>query len=466
MKRGDELVIRIEKFGDRGKTISKPEGRVVMINGGAPGDLARVVLTKAKRKFAEAKIVEIIESSPDRTEPVCQYFGHCGGCKWQHLSYPAQLQAKTGLVKEALERIGGFEGLSVPVALGAETPYAYRNKMEFSFSAKRWLTTEEIASKEVFNTNFALGMHAPGSYDKVLDLYECHLMPAEISGYINLFREWCHSKSWKGWDVRTHEGYLRHLVVRRGEMTGDLMFNLVTNAYNEDNIQWLAKKIKAEIPAVTSFTNTINTSVAQTSYGERVETIFGPGVIRDKIGDYSFTIGPSAFFQTNTKGAATLYGVVLDFLDPKADETVYDLYSGAGTISLFISKFVKNVVGVEVVKQAIENAKANAKENKVDNCKFVLGDMLKVFNQDFVSKHGKPDAIIVDPPRAGMHPKVVKRIGELGPDKLVYVSCNPRTQAADLEMIKEWYEIDRIQPVDMFPQTHHIENVVRLNRIK
>ena len=462
LKRGAEIELTIEKFADRGKSLARLDGYVVFVAGAVPGDRVRVQVIKGKKNYAEARLLDVLTPSPLRTEPRCFYFGTCGGCKWQHVAYPAQLDAKRQSVREALIHHGHLEDLDVRPTLGAEAIYFYRNKMEFSFSTHRWLTPQEIASGESFDTAFALGLHIPGNFYKVLDLNECHLQSEASVRLVNGVREFARLRGWKPWNIRSHEGFLRHLVIRQAANTDELMVNLVTNGYDRGGMAELAIYLRMEHPEVTTFVNTINTGVAQTAYGEDMHTVFGPGVIHDCIGPYRFEVAPNAFFQTNTRQAERLYEVARDFADLQPDDLVYDLYCGAGTISIFVADKAKHVVGVEVVGEAVENARANARANAVENCTFVSGDLLKVFTPNFIDHYGRPDVLIVDPPRAGMHPKIVKRIAELRPERFVYVSCNPLTQARDLALLQDAYTVEAVQPVDLFPHTHHVENVVKL----
>jgi len=464
-KRGTEITLDIEKFADQGKSIARQDGYIIFVPGGVPGDRIRARIVKAKRKFAEAVPLEILEPSNDRTEPVCRYFGCCGGCKWQHVAYDTQLEAKRSSVREALEHHGGFAELDIAPTLGSKAIYGYRNKMEFSFSTQRWLTSEEIASGDPFDTSFALGLHVPGSFNKVVDISECHLHPELGNRLLNGVRSFTREHDWKIWHLRKHNGYLRHLVLRFAEATEDVMVNLVTSGYDAERMNELAIYLKHSFPEVTTFVNTINSGVAQTAFGEKIHTIFGPGLIQDGIGNLTFEIAANAFFQTNTKQAERLYEVVAEHADLQPTDLVYDLYSGAGAISLFIAERVRHVVGVELVEEAVENARRNAAANNVKNVSFVSGDMMKIFREEFIEEHGKPDVLIVDPPRAGMHPKVVKQILHLKPARFVYVSCNPLSQARDLAALKDVFTIEAVQPVDLFPHTHHVENVVKLRAI-
>ncbi len=474
-KRGAELDLAIEKFADRGRSLARLDGYVVFVAGAVPGDRVRARLFKRRRSFGEARLLEVLEPSPLRTEPRCEYFGTCGGCKWQHVQYAAQLDAKRQAVAEALAHTGGFdlEGLGVEVrpTLGAEpdpeygAPYFYRNKMEFSFSTHRWLTDWEIASGEEMDRGFALGLHVPGRFDRVLDLGVCYLQSELSARIVNATRALAKAEGWAPWDVRNHTGFLRHLVLRTPEHTAEVMANLVTNGHDAERMGEYAAMLKEEFPEVTTLVNTINTGKAQTAFGEAIHTVFGPGVVHDRIGPHTFEIAPNAFFQTNTRQAERLYTVARAFADLDPDDLVYDLYCGAGTISLFVADAVRRVVGVELVEEAVENARRSAAANGVENCTFVVGDMLKLFTPAFVEEHGHPDVLIVDPPRAGMHPKVVAQVARLRPEQIVYVSCNPQTQARDLQLLGDGYRIEAVQPVDLFPHTHHVENVISLRAV-
>ena len=462
MKRGDEIALEIEKFADRGKSLARHEGYVVFVAGAVPGDHVQVRIVKRKKNYAEGRLLEVLRPSALRTEPRCYYFGTCGGCKWQHVQYEAQLEAKQQSVQEAFVHAGGFPDAEARPTIGSEAVYFYRNKMEFSFSTGRWLTPDEIATGENFDTDFALGLHVPGNFSKVLDLNECHLQSPLSVRLVNGIRNFVKAQEWKPWDVRRHTGFLRHLVIRTGERTGEVMVNLVTNGYDTERMDALGTFLQEAYPEVTTFINTINTGVAQTAYGEAMHTRYGSGVIHDVIGPYRFEIAPNAFFQTNTRQAERLYEVARSFAEPGPEDLVYDLYCGAGTISLFMAEAVRHVIGVELVEEAVTNAQANARANGVENCTFRSGDMLKLLTPAFVREHGRPDVVIADPPRAGIHPKVMEQIGQLHPPRLVYVSCNPQTQARDLALLRDRYRIEAIQPVDLFPHTHHIENVVQL----
>jgi 23S rRNA (uracil1939-C5)-methyltransferase len=465
VKKGEELEVYIEKFADRGKSVARVDGYVVLVDGGVPGDTVRVRLTKSKKRFAEARLLSIVSESTLRTSPRCAYFGTCGGCKWQHVDYAAQLEAKRASVQESFTHLGGFRDFEVLPTIGSGEVYFYRNKMEFSFSAERWLTTQEIESGEDFDREFALGLHIPGHFSRVLDIRECHLQSPAAVEVLNEVRDFVKARSWKPWDIRKHEGFLRHLVIREGKRTGETMINLVTNGYDEARMEEIGGHLMARFPWITTFVNTVNTGLAQTAFGEEIRTIRGPGVINDMIGDLTFEIAPNAFFQTNTAQAEHLFAVAREMAGLQKDDIVYDLYCGAGAISLFVAGAVRQVVGVELIEEAVTNARRNAEVNGVENCTFIAGDLMRLFTPEFVREHGSPDVLIVDPPRGGMHPRVVEQIARLSPRRLVYVSCNPQTQARDLAMLKEFYRLHVVQPVDMFPHTHHIESVAMLTTL-
>lgn len=461
VKRGTKIELDIEKFADKGKSLARVNGYVVFVEGAVPGDRVQAYVYRTKKNYAEAKLDTLIEPSALRTEPRCRYADTCGGCAWQHVDYDAQLGAKRQSVEEAFLHQGGFDEVDVPPVIGAEDVFYYRNKMDFDFSADRWLTSDEIETGKDFDTDFALGLHVPGNFFKVLDLQECHLQSRWSAQFVNALRDVVKTRGWAPWDIRDHEGFLRHLVIREGKRTGEKMVNLVTNGFNADRMDALAEFLHAEQPEVTTLVNTIHTGKSQNPQGEP-RVIFGPGVIHDEIGPHRFEISPGAFFQTNTAQAERLYEVARDFADLRPDDVLYDLYCGAGTISIFMAGGVQKVVGAELVESAVENARSNAAINNVDNCTFEAGDLKKLFTTGFVDRHGHPDVLIVDPPRAGMHKDVVAQIAELRPERFVYVSCNPQTQARDIDRLRDAYRIEAIQPVDMFPHTPHIENVVQL----
>jgi 23S rRNA (uracil1939-C5)-methyltransferase len=409
----------------------------------------------------DAKLDTLLEPSDLRVEPRCRYADACGGCTWQHLDYDAQLDAKRQHVAAALEAHTGVGAIDVRPTLPSPKRFFYRNKMDFDFSADRWLTRSEIDTGKEFDTDFALGLHVPGNFYKVLDLQECHLHSELSARLVNGIRTFVKTQGWAPWDIRSHEGFLRHLVLHTGEQTGDCMVNLVTYGAPEDHISAFADFLWDEFPEVTTYVHTNHTGKSQNPEGEE-QVVFGPGVLYDEIGAYRFEISPRSFFQTNTLQTERLYEVARDFAEFRPADRLYDLYCGAGTISLFMSEYVDEVIGAELVDDVVANARTNAAMNGVDNCMFVTGDLKKLFTDAFVEEHGPPDVLIVDPPRAGMHKDVVAQISNLAPERFVYVSCNPTTQARDLARLRDTYRIDAVQPVDMFPHTPHVETVVRL----
>ncbi len=485
--RGAELDLTLDAFADRGKSLARvgESGYVIFVPGAAPGDRVRARVAQRRSRYAETRLLEVIEPGPHRVVPRCRYAGRdeglhsrggdCGGCKWQHVAYESQLEMKREAVESALVRAGGLDLGGVPVAptLGADRDegsggrFFYRNKMEFSFAAARWLTDDEVASGEPMRRDFALGLHAPGRFDRVLDLHECWLQSEWSARLVNGMRRLALAEGWAPWDTRAQTGFLRHLVIRQAAHTPDRMVNLVTNGHDTARMATVADWLRAEFPETTTFVNTVHTGLAQTAFGEAVETVFGPGTIRDRIGGLTFEIAPQAFFQTNTRAAETLYAVAAEMADLRETDLLHDLYCGAGTISLYVAPRVRHVVGAELVEAAVENARANAVANGIANATFVAGDLMRLYTPDFVGAHGTPDVMIVDPPRAGMHPKVVDQIARVAPERLVYVSCNPRTQADDLARLVAAvpdYRITGVQPVDLFPHTHHVETVVGLRR--
>ncbi len=463
LRRGDVLDLTLTDFADRGKSLARVNGQVVFVSGAVPGDHVRARVFQTKKRHAEARFEALLEPSPLRVEPRCPYVTDCGGCKWQHVAYDAQLEKKRQSVAGAFLHAG----LTVPEVrptLPSPRVFFYRNKMEFSFSDERWLSAAEIASGESFDRAFALGLHAPGSFAKVLDLDVCYLQSELSVRLVNRVRALAHAEGWAPYGQRSHTGFLRHLVIRHGEHTGETLVGLVTNGHSAPRMAVVAGVLQAEFPEVTTFVNVIHTGLGGTAIGEKTETIFGPGLFHDKIGDLTFEIAPNAFFQTNTLGAEVLYAVTREYADLRPTDLLYDLYCGAGTISLYCAPHVLHVVGVELVPEAIENAHANAARNGITNATFLAGDLLHLFTPAFVDTHGRPDVLILDPPRAGVHPKVMEEIAALAPERLVYVSCNPQTQARDLALLGDAYRIDAVQPVDMFPHTDHVECVVKLVR--
>jgi len=475
LKKGNILRLNITDYAFEGKGISKislqnDEERnsnfVVFVKGAYPGDVVDAKIIKKKKNFAEALTEKVIQKSEDRTEAKCRYFGVCGGCKQQDLNYSAQLKYKQDQVVETLEHIGGQSDFLVEPIVACEKIFNYRNKMEFSFSDKRWLTVDELNSEQgIENRNFALGLHIPRIFDKVLDIEECHLHPETGNKILNFTREFFRSRNTTIYSTKTHTGYLRNLVIKFSHHHESLTVNLVTSQENDKLMTEYTKNLLKEVPQVTTVVNNINLRKAQIAQGDYEKVYYGEGFIFDSIGDYKFRVSANSFFQTNTLQAEKLYDAVIDFGKFKKEDIVYDLYCGAGTISIYLSKFVKSVFGIEYVEEAIADARLNTELNSVDNCKFFAADLNKSFlNLIEVNSLPKPDIVVADPPRSGMNPKTVKDIIRLSPEKIVYVSCNPSTQARDIKMLNEegGYKLINVRPVDMFPHTYHIENVALL----
>ncbi|MCX7761598.1 MAG: 23S rRNA (uracil(1939)-C(5))-methyltransferase RlmD [Candidatus Kryptonium sp.] len=470
---GSEIEVKIEKTVFEGKSIARVNGFVLFVKNVVPGDVVRVKITKIKKSYAEAEPIEIIQSSNLRVKPRCKFFGICGGCKWQNLDYNAQIEFKRDHVIESFERIGGFKGIDKIVlrTLPSDEIYFYRNKIEFSFSKERWLLDEELNNLNEIDSNFALGFHLPDRYDKVLDIDECFLQSELSNEILNFTRNYFKSRKVEIYSTEKNEGYLRFLVIREGKNTGDVMVNLVTF---EDNFQMMRNftdALLSKFPNITTVINNINTRKAQVAVGEYEKVYHGNGTIFEKLGDFTFQISSNSFFQTNTRQAEKLYRKIVEFAEFNPDDVVYDFYSGTGTISIFISSYVKSVVGLEIVESAVEDAWRNAQINGVENCKFIAGDLRRKLykDKDWIKEIGKPNVIIIDPPRSGMHPDVVKAVARIQPQKIIYVSCNPTTQARDIKMLIEYnpnYEIELVQPIDMFPHTYHIENIAVLKLVR
>ncbi|MBO6524201.1 MAG: 23S rRNA (uracil(1939)-C(5))-methyltransferase RlmD [Balneolaceae bacterium] len=462
LKKGHEVTLKIEGAAFKGKGIGKVDGMAVFVSGTMPGDEVRTRIIKRKKNFREGKLLEIVSPSPDRIKPVCQHANVCGGCSWQHVPYEKQLEYKTQQVTDHIRRIGG---LDTPVlnALGSESELYYRNKMEYSVSSRRWLTEEEIKSEEfVDDSGFAAGLHAPGRFDKILNLNECHLQRTESFQILDFVRTYCLEHDIEPFNTFDKTGYLRHVMIRTVHHTEDFMVNLVTFKDEPETIKKLSNALLEAFPIITTILNNVNDQISPTSVGRFEHVVYGPGFIRDKIGDFEFKIHPNAFFQTNTAQAEKLYKIARDYAELEDGDVVYDLYCGVGTLSLFMSQKASKVVGIELVEVAVENAKFNAIENSVENVSFIKGDMKDVFTPEIVEEFGAPDVLITDPPRAGMHPDVVARLCELKVPRMVYVSCESSTMARDLKILSEVYDILEIQPVDMFPQTYHVEAVAKL----
>ncbi len=455
--------VEVTDIAAEGKAIAKIDNLVVFIPYVVPGDVIDVQISRKKNKYAEGKAVRIEKYSEKRTEPFCEHFGVCGGCKWQMLPYEEQLKYKQKQVEDNLTRIGKIELPEVQPILGSEKTVFYRNKLEFSFSNKKWLTQEQIESGETFDNMNALGFHIPGMFDKVLDIHKCWLQD-DISNRIrNFIREYCFSKGYTFFDLRNKGGMMRNMFVRTST-TGELMVIIVFYEYMRSEREDLLTAIANEFPEITSLLYIINEKANDTITDQVVMTWSGSDSIYEEMEGLRFKIGPKSFYQTNSEQAYVLYKVARDFAGLTGSELVYDLYTGTGTIANFVAKQAKKVIGIEYVEDAIMDAQFNSKNNGIENTLFYAGDMKDILTQDFINEHGKPDVIITDPPRAGMHDDVVNAILFAEPQRIVYVSCNPATQARDISLLDCKYKVEKVQPVDMFPHTHHVENVVLIVR--
>jgi len=455
--------VLITDIGAEGKAIARVNDIVVFTTHVIPGDVVDLQVTKKRKNYMEARVTKIREKSADRQEAFCRHFGTCGGCKWQFLPYDKQLFYKQKQVADQLRRLGRIELPEISPILGSAKNTFYRNKLEFSFSNKRWLTPEEMEFEADQLEMNALGFHIPGLFDKIIDIDKCWLQPDPSDGVRNFIRAYALDHQLSFFDIRQQEGFLRNMIVRTAS-TGENMLIVVFYYEDQEKQNALLQAVADRFPELTSIMYVINQKPNDTIADQEIIPFKGPDHIFEEMEGLRFKIGPKSFYQTNSEQAYELYKVARDFAELKGDEVIYDLYTGTGTIANFVAKNAKKVVGIEYVPEAIEDAKVNSGINEIGNTLFFAGDMKNVLNETFIRDHGKPDVIITDPPRAGMHEDVVKTILAAAPEKIVYVSCNPATQARDLALLDENYKVAKIQPVDMFPHTHHVENVVQLIR--
>ena len=456
--------VEVVDAGAKGKTVGKaPDGRVIFLSNAVPGDVVDVMTTKKRKAYFEGVATHFHTLSDKRTTPQCEHFGVCGGCKWQHMGYEHQLHFKQKGVENNLKRIGHLELPETSPILGSEKQYFYRNKMEFSFSNSRWLTQEEIDSNTDFEHRNALGFHIPGMWDKILDIEKCHLQEDPSNAIRLEAKHFAVAHDMAFFNPRKQEGLLRTMMTRTAS-TGEVM---VLFQFFEDDVEQrelLLNHIQQKFPEITALLYVINSKQNDTIYDQEVICFAGRDHIFEEMEGLQFKINAKSFYQTNSEQAYELYKVTRNFANLSGNELVYDLYTGTGTIAQFVAKKAKKVIGVESVPEAIADARANAAHNQITNVEFFVGDMKNVFNSEFIAQLGHPDVIITDPPRDGMHKLVVEQLLQVAPKKIVYVSCNSATQARDLELMKEKYEVVKVQPVDMFPQTHHVENVVLLEK--
>jgi 23S rRNA (uracil1939-C5)-methyltransferase len=466
-KRTEKVIfenVEVLDAGAKGVSVAKaPEGQVIFIPNVVPGDVVDVQTLKKRKAYFEGKAIKIHKYSEHRTEPECQHFGVCGGCKWQNMKYSQQLFYKNQEVYNNLKRIGKIELPEFEAILGSEKQFFYRNKMEFGFSDSRWMTNEEIESGVEFDNKNALGFHIPRMWDKILDIEKCHLQEDPSNAIRNEVRSFANANNMTFFNPRNHEGLLRTLMIRTAS-TGEIMVLIQFFEDDKANRDLMMNHLAETFPTITSLLYVINSKPNDTIYDQDVKLFKGREYILEEMEGLHFSINAKSFYQTNSEQAYELYKITREFAGLTGNELVYDLYTGTGTIAQFVSKNAKKVIGVEAVPEAILDAKANAERNTITNCEFYVGDMKNVFNDEFIAQHGHPDVIITDPPRDGMHKDVVAQILKIAPEKVVYVSCNSATQARDLALMDEQYKVTRVRPVDMFPQTHHVENVVLLEK--
>ncbi len=456
--------LQVIDAGAKGKAIAKAaDGRVVFINNAVPGDIVSVQTTKKRKAYFEATAIEIHKASDKRVEPVCEHFGACGGCKWQHMGYEHQLYYKQKEIENNLSRIGKVTLPEITPILGSKEQYFYRNKMEFSFSDSKWLTLEQIQGDTIIIDKNALGFHIPGMWDKILNLNKCHLQKDPSNAIRDFIKQTAEKLEIPFFNTRNQTGILRTLMLRTSS-TGELMVLLQLFAEDKEKREALLDATYKEFPEITSLQYVINGKGNDTIYDQEVICYKGRDHIFEQMEGLTFKINAKSFYQTNSDQAFELYKITRDFAGLTGSELVFDLYTGTGTIAQFVAAKAKKVIGVESVPDAITAATQNAARNGITNCEFYVGDMKQVFNQDFIAKHGVADVVITDPPRDGMHKDVVEQLILLGAQKIVYVSCNSATQARDLALLDEHYRVTKVQPVDMFPQTHHVENVVLLEK--
>jgi 23S rRNA (uracil1939-C5)-methyltransferase len=453
--------VEIIDVAAEGNSLARVNDMVVFVPFGAPGDIADVKLDKKKKSYAEGHIVNMVKPSEIRQEPKCEHFGTCGGCRWQHLPYEFQLKCKQQQVSDALTRIAKIEIPEITPILGSKNIWEYRNKMEYTFSNKCWLTYEQMKSGEEFPDRDAAGFHISGAFDKVLDINKCHLQD-DLGNQLRIFiKQFGKDNGYSFYDLRAQQGLLRTLMIRIAS-TGEIMAVIVFGENDESKIKSLLEAVKDKFPQITSLLYVVNLKVNDTISDQNIITYSGKEFIEEEMEGLRFRVGPKSFYQTNSLQAYELYKVARNFAELTGNELVYDLYTGTGTIANFVARQASKVIGIEYVPEAIEDAKINSNINNINNTLFYAGDMKDVLTDDFISEHGRPDVMIVDPPRAGMHDDVVKVILNASPRRIVYVSCNPATQARDLALLDAKYKVEAIQPVDMFPHTHHVENVVKL----
>jgi len=469
-KKKEIVQANIESLAFGGIGVAFLQGFVVFVKGALPGQKVEALIVRCKRNYAEARLLKILTPSPFEVTPQCEHFGSCGGCLLQHLNYDEQLHQKQSQVEETLAHLGGFTNLKVELILPSPQLFYYRNKMEFSFANHRWLSTKEIHAQQTVEKNFALGLHIPGRFDKVLDITHCHLLSARSNDVLNFLRQFSKNSALKPYSFSDFSGYWRFIVFRESKTLEQFMVNIVTadNPAGEKILFNLAQALQQEFPFISTIVHNINRKKAQIAFGDEEKIIFGTGFIEENLAGLTFRFSANSFFQTNSLQTKRMYQLIVEWGNFRKDNVVYDLYAGTGSIGLFISRLVKKVVGFELVQQAIDDAKINCAINEISNCRFIQGDLLQSLTDisRVINQCEKPDVVIIDPPRSGMHPKLPDKIIQLNPQKIIYVSCNPATLARDLKILcEQYYQLVRIQPIDMFPHTAHCETVVLLEKI-
>jgi len=456
-QKGQTIELDIEKMAYGGKGIGRIDGFVVFLRGVAPGDRVQARVYKKKRAYAEANLVKLITPSPDRIQAPCPYNGFCGGCQWQHIQYAAQLSYKKEQLEDALEHIGGIKDVKVHKVLPSEAVFGYRNKMEFSFSNRRWFLPHEL-DKRAVEGDFALGLHVPGTYQKVIDMEACLLQPEPGNRILREVKRYAKRSKIPVYDLKRHTGFWRFLTLRYSSAFDEWMVNLVTSEERPEVVHPMANELSHRFKKIKTIVNNITGRKAAIAVGEREVVLKEKGYIKDKVGPYTFHISSNSFFQTHSLAAKQLYEKAADYAELKGSETVLDLYSGTGTIPIFLSNRVKTVTGIEINESAVFDARRNCEDNGINNCRFIVGDIRERLSTITL----KPDVLIIDPPRAGMHKHVLAQILALSPEKIIYISCNPPTMARDIAQMIQKYEVIEIQPVDMFPHTYHVEAVAKL----
>lgn len=459
--------VELTAYAAEGKSLAKIDGKVIFVEGAVPGDVVDILVTRSKKDWAEGRVMHFHQLSSKRVKPFCEHFGVCGGCKWQMLPYEQQLEYKQQEVADHLRRIGKIALPDMQPIIGSSDTVEYRNKLEFTFSNRRYLTAGEMVQRDTEEElssrpeSPALGFHVPRLFDKIVDINHCHLMAGPVNDIRNWVRAFALEQGYPFYDIRTHEGWLRNLTFRWCT-TGELMVNLVLGHEDPTVRERLLDALLLSFPSINALFYTINAKFNDSIHDLEPVLYAGKPYVTERLGNLDFRIGPKSFFQTNTRQAERLYAVTREFASLTGKEIVYDLYCGTGSIGLFVSDLASRVIGVEVIGAAVSDAKENARINGISNAEFFAGDVIDICTDAFFETHGRPDVIITDPPRAGMHEKLVRKILEIGAERVVYVSCNPATQARDLQLLDVAYAVTAIRPVDMFPHTHHIENVVQL----